>query len=101
MKNWLIKKVLEVIRESYAQLTDARIKFKMEECASGMGHRSNTVAVKDVQIKSSIEECALDMGHTSIPNDATTKDAQIKLDQEDYVSGIKRAKQNFAAARDV
>jgi len=93
MKSWLVNIVLEERRrKSYARLMDARIKFSEEECASGMGHRSNNVAVKDVQIKSSIEECALNMGRRSIPNDATMKDAQIKLDQEDCVSGIMGAK---------
>jgi len=93
MKSSLLKKVLEARRrKSCAQLMNARIKFSEEECVLGMGQRLNNAASKGVQIKSSIEECALDMGRRSIPNDATTKDAQIKLDQEDCVSGIMWAK---------
>ena len=43
-------------------MKDAQIKLKKEECASGMGQRSNDAAVNDAQIKLKKEECAKDMG---------------------------------------
>ena len=53
-----MKKELEAAIESYAQRMGAQILLLMEECASGMGQRSNDAAAKDAQIESSTEECA-------------------------------------------
>ena len=64
-------------RSNSAAGRDAQIPFKMEECASGMGHRSraNDAAVKDAQTVFKREECALSMGQRGI--DAAVKDALI------------------------
>jgi hypothetical protein len=47
MKSWLVKIVLEARRRN-AAVKDAQIKSSKEECALGMGHRSNNVEVMDV-----------------------------------------------------
>jgi hypothetical protein len=38
-------------RPNYATVTGAEITLRMEECASGMGQRSNYAAAKDARIK--------------------------------------------------
>jgi hypothetical protein len=55
--------------------------LKEEECARGMGQRSNYAAVTGAQIKSTGEECAGDMGQRS--NYAAVTGAQIKLIEEE------------------
>jgi len=55
--------------------TSSSRRLRKEECARGMGQRSNDAAVKDVPIKHRMEECARGMGQRS--NDAAVKDAQM------------------------
>ena len=73
-------------RSNYATVTGAQILLGKEECASGMGQRSNSnpesntegyVLPTGAQIMLRKEECASDMGQRS--NYAAAKDAQIKL----------------------
>ena len=45
-------------RSNYAAVRDARIKFEVKECVSGMEQKSNCAAVRDAQIKLKVEECA-------------------------------------------
>ena len=47
-----------VQRSNDARMQGAKIMFKKEECAFGMGQRSNYAAMKDVQTLPSVEECA-------------------------------------------
>ena len=41
---------------------DAQIQLPKEECASGMGQKSNDAVMRDARVMSSTEVCALDMG---------------------------------------
>jgi len=56
-----------------------------EECALGMGQRSNFAAGKDAQTCLRKEACALDMGQRSEGNDAAVKDVHITRRGEECV----------------
>ena len=45
-------------RSNYAAVRDARIKFEVKECVSGMEQKSNCAAVRNALIMLSVEECA-------------------------------------------
>ena len=64
-----------------AQLKDAHIKLREEECALGMGQRLSDAAVKDVQNMLRMKEFALRMEQSA--NDAELKDAQVNVSKED------------------
>jgi acyl CoA:acetate/3-ketoacid CoA transferase beta subunit len=86
-------------RQSNVASKGVRIKFRREECALGMGQKSNYAAVKDVQINPSEEECASSTGQNT--NVAVVKDAQIKLRREECALGMGLYRQrNDAAAKD-
>jgi hypothetical protein len=73
-------------------------KFSREECARGMGHRSNDAAVKDAQIMPSKEECALNMVQKS--NVAAVKDAHYMFRKEECALSMAQ-RRNYAAVMDV
>jgi len=60
--------------------------LREEECALGMGHTSNYVAVKDAQVMLKEEECVLSMVQRSSTSDAAVKDVQAMLREEECVS---------------
>ena len=72
-----------------ALLMDAQIMSSKEECAVGMGQRSNNAAVKDAKIMPRNEECVLGMGQSS--NDAAVKEAQKRSRKEECAKGTERA----------
>ena len=53
-------------------VTGVKIQLRMEECAGGMGQRSNDAAAKDVRTKWCVEECAGDMGLRGGGDESTT-----------------------------
>jgi len=81
----------------YVLLTNAKILSSMEECAGGVGQRSNDAAVKDAPTTLSKEECA--GGTWQSRNYAVVKDARIYLRLEERVLGMGQ-RRNYAAVKD-
>ena len=71
--------------EKNALLTDAQTLPRKEECALGMGQRSNDAAAWGAQIKLRKEEYALDTGQPSKSSDAAAKVVQTKSSKEECV----------------
>jgi hypothetical protein len=67
-----------------------------------MEQKSNVAAMKDVLILLSKEECALGMGQKSneSSNDAAVMGAQIKLRKEEFALGMGQ-RSNYASVEDV
>jgi hypothetical protein len=66
-------------RSNYAAVSGAQIMLRKEDCASDMGQRSNYAAAKDAQMLINVDECASGMGQPGLRRNVTGTGAQIML----------------------